>query len=137
MDCSPLDRLPAEVRNEIWILAVTKQGRRWLGWSTGTHREHEPPITQVCREIRSETHDMYYANNDFVVVVGWRGAKPIYNWLENIGWESCAAIRHLEIVGALDEALLLALGVQSYTLRSDGLEDRVVAERRRNAADRG
>lgn len=63
MDDSPLNRLPAELRNRIYELVFDKHDviptvpLRKLSKYNG--------LTRTCRQIRKETHGMFFALNKF------------------------------------------------------------------------
>lgn len=64
MENSPLSRLPAELRNNIWervllscieILVSDKSYKQW----------RPPALLRSCRELRREASGLYYAGNTF------------------------------------------------------------------------
>ncbi|KAK3620630.1 hypothetical protein LTR56_023289 [Elasticomyces elasticus] len=71
MENSPLKKLPAELRNSIYELALwqsggvsigmiqTPQGFRW--------RSKAPALPSVCRQLRRETVEMFYSINRFTI----------------------------------------------------------------------
>ncbi|KAF2765370.1 hypothetical protein EJ03DRAFT_354950 [Teratosphaeria nubilosa] len=80
MDASPLQKLPAELRNDIYELVLTQN--RPINLSVGkkkdeclakldyNNRRISPnflAITTTCRTIRADTRQMFYFVNDFVV----------------------------------------------------------------------
>ncbi|KAK4544186.1 hypothetical protein LTR36_004396 [Oleoguttula mirabilis] len=64
MDRSPLAKLSPELRNSIWKLLVTEDEPLQVSVTLPT-TVVPPPITKVCRQIRSECHLMFYAMNTF------------------------------------------------------------------------
>ena len=110
MDSSPLQRLPAEIRNTIWEYVVTSH--KPIRISTTMKL---PPITQVCEQISNETIGLYYSNNDFVFYLGlasfWskdidpqgkvlaRGTLTLKLWLASIPAQHHQAIRELRLRG--------------------------------------
>ncbi|KAK0352726.1 hypothetical protein LTR91_019293 [Friedmanniomyces endolithicus] len=75
MDGSSFNRIPAEIRNEIFELALTTSGPIEL------RRGNEPGLLQVSRQIRQETQGVFWAGNDFIIDItegsGGRLAKLI------------------------------------------------------------
>lgn len=68
MDNSPLSKLPAEIRNEMYDLAlkndnckITRQARL----SCGSENKHPLALTQTCRAVRQETQLTFFAVNTF------------------------------------------------------------------------
>jgi hypothetical protein len=65
IDKNPLLRLPAELRNEIWELALESRTHT-IRFKTGVHGivapSRPPALLQVCTAIRHETSPMRYAN---------------------------------------------------------------------------
>lgn len=72
MDYSLLSRLSAEIRNRIWLLAVTgvnddddeDKGDNVFCLDDGEGTQ--PSITRTCRQIRAESLLMFYANSEFL-----------------------------------------------------------------------
>ncbi|KAK3658721.1 hypothetical protein LTR56_001592 [Elasticomyces elasticus] len=72
---TPFGLLPAEIRNRIYELAITHQGSQSL--RTGFQRPGDcidiakvdefNQLTCTCRQLRQETHAMFYATNLFEV----------------------------------------------------------------------
>ncbi|PPJ51509.1 hypothetical protein CBER1_07967 [Cercospora berteroae] len=111
MENSPLEKLPAELRNEIYRLAVSaNKPLNVCARSPGYHKAVQPPITRVCRQIRGESLGIFYHCNDLVFKVVsaecWDdGADNIGDRMDEIElWLKCtrkknrAAIRNLQIV---------------------------------------
>ncbi|CAK1366565.1 unnamed protein product [Cercospora beticola] len=69
MDKSPLGRLSAELRNEIYQLLVLadKPLAVCKNHSTPESSATQPPITRVCRQIREESLGMFYHGNIFIM----------------------------------------------------------------------
>ncbi|KAK0365298.1 hypothetical protein LTR02_005592 [Friedmanniomyces endolithicus] len=63
MDGSSFNRIPAELRNEIFELALTSSGPVEL------RRGNEPGLLQASRQIRQETQSVFWAGNDFIINV--------------------------------------------------------------------
>lgn len=136
--------LPPELRNRIYEMVVINFeeeaddsafiGTGLRGWHRHQHRHQEwrcqPPLTQSCRTIRSETQAMCYSGNKFfctgpdkifkMVVMELRAGSDIDAvswsirneellgsagaWLRAIGRESVSLITRLEIsIGSWDE----------------------------------
>jgi hypothetical protein len=57
--------LPPEIRNEIYSLSVPSNRTFVIGpWRPNTQRM-QPPLTRVCKQMRSETLPMFVARNTF------------------------------------------------------------------------
>ncbi|KAK5115850.1 hypothetical protein LTR85_009444 [Meristemomyces frigidus] len=77
MDHSPLARLPAELRNEIYELALTQAeavvdiGQRWEWRARGggiyqvTSIGEALAITKTCKQIRQESASIFFSTNTF------------------------------------------------------------------------
>ncbi|KAK5122087.1 hypothetical protein LTR85_004333 [Meristemomyces frigidus] len=114
MEASPLRRLPAELRNRIYELALYE--RKGITLFAGNevetlHATAAVPLalTVTCQEIRRETLSMFYAINKFGVVTNFfmyhrlhdtdRYTKArfaqIVKWLEYIGAANTKHLTHL------------------------------------------
>ncbi|KAK5132401.1 hypothetical protein LTR08_009084 [Meristemomyces frigidus] len=91
MDNSPLARLPAELRNDIYTLALTQPGRihfpddlpttcRCLttpyiatdeGWEIAPLSPNATALARTCRQIREESTELFYAENVFEFELPW------------------------------------------------------------------
>lgn len=59
--------LPAEIRNHIYDLSIPSHRTFVIGpWRPNTQRM-QPPLTQVCKQIRHETVPMFVAKNTFIM----------------------------------------------------------------------
>jgi hypothetical protein len=63
-DC-PLLRLPAEIRNEIWLLSVISPDQLVIS----NENPKQPPITRTCRQIRTESIRYFYNKNSFTCTI--------------------------------------------------------------------
>ena len=97
MDDSPLRRLPPELRNQIYTLAMALPKHPCT--NGGEHRD--PPLTQVCKEIRQDTLLMFYAVNTIFTLVFWRKGtvQPprVARWLNEVDSVRCSAIKKIRI----------------------------------------
>lgn len=68
MENSPFNNLSAELRNEIWQLALKSDTPLAIG-GTSAHgpTAAQPPLTRVCKQIRLETIKMFYCSNTFAM----------------------------------------------------------------------
>lgn len=71
MDSSPFSKLSAELRNEIYELALSFENTIFIT-NTSDYRlksstKHPTALLQTCRQIRAEATKMFYANNAFRV----------------------------------------------------------------------
>ncbi|KAK0983308.1 hypothetical protein LTR91_011251 [Friedmanniomyces endolithicus] len=75
MDASSFNNIPAEIRNEIFRLALTTSGPIEL------RRGNEPGLLQTSRQIRHETQSVFWTDNTFIIDItegsGGRLAKLI------------------------------------------------------------
>ncbi|KAK5721835.1 hypothetical protein LTR15_006428 [Elasticomyces elasticus] len=79
MDNSPFALLPAEIRNDIFRLALTS------GVPIPFLPENEPGLLQTCRQIREETKQVHWVENEFILMVqGHRGARRPRQVLQDI-----------------------------------------------------
>ncbi|KAK3638371.1 hypothetical protein LTR22_017849 [Elasticomyces elasticus] len=79
MDDSPFALLPAEIRNDIFRLALTSEV------PIPFLPENEPGLLQTCRQIREETKQVHWAENEFILMVqGHRGARRPRQVLQDI-----------------------------------------------------
>jgi hypothetical protein len=108
--------LPAELRNEIWTLALIEyeeatptdipgsiQPRRKTQYIPShclstVEAWPQPPITRVSRQIRHETLGLSYELCIFSVTVSSMMMFPLRTWADIIGLESCRKLKHIEIV---------------------------------------
>ncbi|KAK4623073.1 uncharacterized protein CLAFUR5_06851 [Fulvia fulva] len=73
MDQSPLNKLPAELRNRIYELVLPRPGpcqiRKTIYRKSiyGEQEAEQPAMTRTCRQIRHESLTMFYASRDFCV----------------------------------------------------------------------
>ncbi|CAK1364998.1 unnamed protein product [Cercospora beticola] len=61
---------------------------------------HQPSLTRVSRQVRTETLAMYYGN--LRVLLEWQSicyqaAHPVYEWLRRIGKQTAALIKNFEV----------------------------------------
>ena len=109
--------MPRELRDRIYEFAVRHPKREpiligidyfaaaWtfnMIWSSGTH---QPNITKVCRQLRSEALPLYYQLNEFAVSLeeptdeldGDFGEAYFARWLKSIGPRNFMYIRKLTV----------------------------------------
>lgn len=67
MDDSPLSRLPAELRNRIYELALLQDDSITISLN-GKRRWRPPAHLSTCNQIRAEASSIYYAGNTFTVL---------------------------------------------------------------------
>ena len=53
---------PAELRNQIYSLVLIAPDHQLI---TIRRDLHEPPLLQICRQVRRESADIYYGENTF------------------------------------------------------------------------
>ncbi|KAK5170552.1 uncharacterized protein LTR77_005140 [Saxophila tyrrhenica] len=98
--CYLLKKLPAELRNEIWTLALASQTEHddssndlWVTERPNAPiSRRQPPITLTCRQIRDEALPFFYATGQFVASGYIEGViHRLERWLIVIG-----DVHHLE-----------------------------------------
>ncbi|KAK4963318.1 hypothetical protein LTR10_000946 [Elasticomyces elasticus] len=68
MDESPLQEIPAELRNRIAELALYEPDGVEIKIASGRSTCRNPPsLPSVCRQLREETYKMYFAVNEFTI----------------------------------------------------------------------
>ena len=98
MDQTHLSRLPTELRNTIYTMALLSPSHIDIKINLTrpkTRRWRPAPLLQTCRQIRHETLAIYYGGNDFRVDIVGSGAERVlyyaqlervmYRWLLAIG----------------------------------------------------
>lgn len=78
MEKSPLAKLSAEIRNNIYAFTLTDRCARNLS------RSHQPALARSCRQIRQECFLLFYASNTFSVRID-ENIGNLLEWLENQG----------------------------------------------------
>ncbi|KAK5766623.1 hypothetical protein LTS12_003242 [Elasticomyces elasticus] len=79
MDNSPFALLPAEIRNDIFRLALTSEVPIFF------LPENEPGLLHTCRQIREETKQVHWVENEFILMVqSHRGARRPRQVLQDI-----------------------------------------------------
>lgn len=63
---SPLPNLPPELRNRIYSSALASSSDISI---PATSKLANPPLLQVCRQIKAECTQLYYAENEFRIVI--------------------------------------------------------------------
>jgi len=95
-DCALL-RLPAELRNDIYSVALTSTTGIMIPTSGNVIA---PPLLHSCQQIRKEATKLYYAKNAFRALVTEDSlvfpGYPVL-WASKVGWESCGGIRGLTL----------------------------------------
>lgn len=101
MDNSPLARLPAELRNDIYELAL-RQEEPVIIDGCDKHAAVIPPramgITQTRKDIRAETAGVFYALNTFTVR---HPTSSFAGFLDSIGQSSTKAMRSIVLDGGV------------------------------------
>ncbi|KAK5735664.1 hypothetical protein LTR17_008015 [Elasticomyces elasticus] len=68
MDESPLQKIPAELRNRISEMAMQEPKGVEITVARGRSTCRSPPsLPSVCRQLRKETYKMYFAVNEFTI----------------------------------------------------------------------
>ena len=98
MESSPLQRLPPELRNQIFALALA------ASHSIDLKKIHEGvALLRTCKQTREETYAMFYAGNDFRYVFVQNsddGVKKLCGFLHRLGPSM------IRIMGSLRVAIL-------------------------------
>lgn len=97
MDDSPLGRLPAELSNRVYALVMLSPGP----YDINLAKRIEPPLTQVCKEVRNKYRPMFYAMNTFKASVlytnGSSNSPRVAEWLSKIDPSHGSAIKKIRI----------------------------------------
>ena len=110
MENSPLRKLPAELRNQIYELVltekypiVTSKGLDYRRQITYLGKRHQMGITRTCKEIHAESANLFHALNTFVLQISQYSLIKSEHHLEGfrsqIGAARAMAIRVLIIDG--------------------------------------
>lgn len=83
--------LPAELRNEIYSLALVQDTRIMV--STSLPYLKEPALLAVNRQMRSETLPVWYSENVFQI----NGSSPSVKFLRSLGSERLQLLKTLRI----------------------------------------
>lgn len=122
MDASPFGKLSAELRNEIYDIASKTEGGAFVElvkddsgtyvWRIKPHTCHLYPLalTEVCREVRSETLGAFIALNSISLIVPilddsevvqyappWYFAVKIKDWLHNLHPKNRTELKSIEL----------------------------------------
>lgn len=123
MDHSPFARLPAELRNHIYDLALVDAGRIEVNRNLSTHW-NPPPLLQACRQLRNEASPVYYGNNTFTIE-HWNALKALETWLRAIGPDARGFLRKI-LMGCGYEALGPEKGLRRDEESEEALNEREV-----------
>ena len=111
MDQSPLSRIAREVRNRIYELVLTQPESVRIDESSfpivftryQPHRRKLLALTETCRAIRDECTQLFYATNEFSLVLrtSSRGLKKLplalQNFYTTIGESNSRALRRIVV----------------------------------------
>ncbi|KAK4629599.1 hypothetical protein CLAFUW4_07772 [Fulvia fulva] len=125
MDTSPCAKLPAELRNQVFSLALScgritlaptpsdrditsspLPRRLHLFREAGRGHEHPTALTQTCRQLRAETTGLFYSANTFVVKTychDYPGLISIFR--HNIGPSNSSALQSMILQQKLGQGL--------------------------------
>lgn len=99
----PLFRLPAELRNHIYELALTRDHLSQIYHIGGDPKNlysagRQPALTHTCRAIRTEVLPIFYSGNSFVVGIKiLEHAKHAFNWLMAMGRTNRERLRQVYV----------------------------------------
>jgi hypothetical protein len=110
MDNSPLKGLPAEIRNNIYELALTQEGPVMLrkedsswSWRRIKDTKTQPlALTRTCKAIRSECTQLFYSINTFIMRVGSNISQygfrlMVHRFRAGIGAANFSALRDVKV----------------------------------------
>jgi hypothetical protein len=110
MDNSPLKGLPAEIRNNIYELALTQDGPVMLGkedsswsWRRISDTKTQPlALTKTCKAIHSECTQLFYSINTFILRVGANISQyglrlMVHRFRMGIGAANFSALRDVKV----------------------------------------
>lgn len=83
MDSSPFARLPPELRNHIYFLALVNSDQTQVKRRISKFWK-APSLLQTCSQIRTEALPIHYGNNTFTII-HWDALEAIEIWLRAIG----------------------------------------------------
>ncbi|TKA69474.1 hypothetical protein B0A49_05212 [Cryomyces minteri] len=89
----PFLELPAELRNNIYSLALVQPSR--INVYDGSSSK-QPPLTRVCKQIRGECLPLFYGANEFYAEVFAPRFKLPF-WFRVIGNANCLLLRSLRV----------------------------------------
>ena len=116
----PFTSLPPEIRNKVYRLTCTQTDPievQWHQFKNPCRRSGccdwavcslcaltQPPLTRVCRSIRSEALPIYYGENRFLQSYPDSPgtplfASPLLEWLQFIGEANCKLLRYAHNCG--------------------------------------
>ncbi|KAF7195273.1 hypothetical protein HII31_03479 [Pseudocercospora fuligena] len=110
MESSPFGKLSAELRNEIYELALTFEDTLIVTETSASNGlycsvAHPTALLQTSRQIRSEATKMFYANNSFHITDSdtshekevTRSFSILQRFFNTIGLHNSNAIKHLSL----------------------------------------
>ena len=116
MDESPLGDLSPELRNHIYDLILITNSQLGILLRRAAQFSH---LTRTCRQIRSETRELFFANNEFFAVCqSKKSATRISRQLCLIGPETVSQLRYLQILNP--GGSLVILGARVVKFEDDG-----------------
>lgn len=85
MEDSPLSRLPTELRNEIYHLALIEENPVLI--NSDTRRVwRAPALLQTCRQLRAEASPVFLGNNAFLSArYFYHIPVSLHSWCRMIG----------------------------------------------------
>lgn len=99
MNASPLARLPPELRNQIFELALTDVS----GYIYLRILRNHAQLTRVCRQLRAETLALFYSLHHFrIPIISRKHVLQVCNLLQQLGPAIVCRIKKLEIAGGVD-----------------------------------
>lgn len=100
-----LNKLPPEIRNEIWRLALQSPTGSITIIPSAIRRY--TPLLNTCRQIREEATSIFYGENTFSTHVVIGGSNTLRPWLHSIGRANAGRIRSLHTSISVASGVLL------------------------------
>lgn len=104
MDHSPLARLPPELRNKIYEIALTQEKpvARFHPYISRArdHCTHRLALTRTCKQIHAESSQLFYSCNTFKLIAQSSDGKALTcldSLVSRLGEANTAAMRRLQI----------------------------------------
>lgn len=89
-----IDKLPAELRNRIYRLALHTQDKIEI---TPAGFEGSMALLQTCKQVRQEAIGIFFAENGFKVTVNLDMSNALCGWMSAIGDDSIRLLKDVSI----------------------------------------
>lgn len=109
LENSPLGRVPGEIRNTIYTMALTYPGglncksSTWRPMSDGTSPSQALNLRATCKQIRAETEGMFFALNDVSI---WSDLNEFSSLLEPCSSLKLRAKQTVQLLNAIPSSMI-------------------------------